>query len=124
MVWTDRANGNGGAAGPVDKSGRRVDGGQTAGMSIEVPVLEVFDLADRLRAAAQPGHDAVARLVPAGRTGAIGAALDDALDAFQTLGRALAVETDDLGDTVDAVARSWMALDAGLLARRGQVLER
>jgi hypothetical protein len=93
-------------------------------MSIEVPVLEVFDLADRLRAAAHPGHDAVARLVTAGETGAIGAALDDALDAFRTLARALAVETDDLGDTVDAVARSWMALDAGLLPRRGQVLER
>ena len=93
-------------------------------MSIEVPVLEVFDLADRLRAAAQPGSDAAARLVPAGPTGAIGAALDDALDAFRTVARALAVETDDLGSTVDAVARSWMAFDAGLLARRGQVLVR
>jgi hypothetical protein len=93
-------------------------------MSIEVPVLEVFDLADRLRAAAQPGADAAARLVPAGRAGAVAAALDDALGAFRTLARALAVESEDLGDAVDAVGRSWLALDADLLARRGQVVER
>ena len=93
-------------------------------MSIDVPVLEVFDLADRLRAAAAPGHDAAARLQPAGDTGAIAAALDDVLDVIRMAARALAVETEDLGDTVDAVARSWLALDAGLLARRGQVLAR
>jgi hypothetical protein len=93
-------------------------------MSIDVPVLEVFDLGDRLRAAAEPGSAAAARLEPAADTGAIAAALGDALDAFRMAARALAVETDDLGATVDAVARSWLALDAGLLARRGQVLAR
>jgi hypothetical protein len=93
-------------------------------MSIDVPVLEVFDLADRLRATAERGHDAAVRLEPAGPTGAIAAALDDALEAFRMAARALAVETDDLGTTVDAVARSWMALDAGLLSRHGQVLAR
>jgi hypothetical protein len=93
-------------------------------MSIDVPVLEVFDLADRLRAAAAPGHEAAARLRPAGHTGAIGGALDDAFDALRMLTSALAVETRDLGDAVDSVARSWMALDAGLLARHGQVLAR
>ncbi len=93
-------------------------------MSIDVPVLEVFDLADRLRAAAAPGHDAAGRLEPAGPTGAIAAALDDALDAFRMAARALAVETEDLGDTVGSVARSWLALDTGLLARSGQVLAR
>ena len=93
-------------------------------MSIEVPVLEVFDLADRLRAAAVPSSDAAARLAPVDGTGAIAAALDQALDAFGTLARALAVESEDLGDTVASVARSWMALDAGLLARSGQVLAR
>ena len=93
-------------------------------MSIVVPVLEVFDLADRLRAAAAPGHDAAARLESAEDIGAIAAALDDVLDAFRMTSRALAVEADDLGNTVDAVARSWLALDAGLLARRGQVLAR
>jgi hypothetical protein len=93
-------------------------------MSIDVPVLEVFDVADRLRAAAAPGHDAAARLQPAGRTGAIAAALDDAFDALAMAARALAGETEDLGDTVDAVARSWLSLDADLLARHGQVLMR
>ena len=93
-------------------------------MSIDVPVLEVFDLADRLRAAAEPGSAAAGRLEPATGTGAIAPALDDALDAFRMTCRALAVETDALGATVDAVARSWQALDAGLLARRGQVLAR
>jgi hypothetical protein len=93
-------------------------------VSIDVPVLEVFHLADRLRAAAAPGSDAAVRLQPAGDTGAIAAALDDVLAAFRMAARALAVETDDLGATVDAVARSWLALDAGLLARRGQVLGR
>jgi hypothetical protein len=93
-------------------------------MSIEVPVLEVFDLADRLRTAAEPGHDAAARLAPPEGTGAIAAALDDALGALGMAARALAVETEDLGGTVDAVARSWLTLDTGLLARRGQVLAR
>jgi hypothetical protein len=93
-------------------------------MSIDVPVLEVFDLADRLRAAAEPGHDAAARLQPAGRVGAIETALDEALEGFRMTARALAVETEELGRTVDAVARSWLALDAGLLARSGQVLAR
>jgi hypothetical protein len=93
-------------------------------MSIDVPVLEVFDLADRLRAAARPGHDAAARLQPVDSTGAIAGALDGAMDALRMLASALAVEAEELGDAVDAVARSWMALDAGLLARHGQVLAR
>ena len=93
-------------------------------MSIEVPVLEVFRLADRLRAAAASGHDAAARLQSTGDTGAVAAALEDAVDALRMTARALAVEAEDLGDTVDAVARSWLALDAGLLVRRGQVLAR
>jgi hypothetical protein len=93
-------------------------------MPIEVPVLEVFDLADRLRAAAGPGHRAAARLEPAGRVGDISAALDDALGAFRLAARAVAVETEELGEDVATVARSWLALDAALLARRGQVLAR
>ncbi len=95
-------------------------------MSLDVPVLEVLDLADRLRAAAEPGHDARARLadVDAGCTGGITAALDDTLHAFRLGAVALAVETQELGNAVAATARSWLALDAGLLARRGQVLAR
>ena len=123
-MWTDRANGTAPGRDPVDNSGRGPVAGQTAGVSIDVPVLEVLSLADRLRAAAVPGHDAAARLVTVEATGAIAAALEDAFGALGTLARALAVETDDLGDTVASVARSWMALDAGLLTRRGQVLAR
>jgi len=93
-------------------------------MSIDLPVLEVLDLADRLRAGAGPGHDAAARLQPVGPTGAVSAALDDVIDAFGTAARALAVENEDPGATVEGVARSWLALDAGLLARRGQMLAR
>ena len=98
--------------------------GQTAAMSIEVSVLEVLDLAGRLRSAAEPGHFAAARLRHVGNTGDVAAALDHAHEAFRLAARALAAETEDLGDTVDAVARSWLALDVGLLARRGQVLAR
>jgi hypothetical protein len=95
-------------------------------MSIEVPVLEVLDLAGRLRAAAEPGHSARARLegAEAELTGGIAAALDDTLQAFRMASAALAVETEELGDAVDATARSWLAMDAGLLGRRGQVAAR
>jgi hypothetical protein len=93
-------------------------------MSIEVPVLEVLDLAGRLRAAAEPGHFAAGRLRHVGDTGDVAGALEQAQDAFRLAARALAAETEDLGDTVDAVARSLLALDSGLLARRGQVLAR
>ena len=93
-------------------------------MSIDVPVLEVFDLADRLRSVADRGLEASVRLTPPGDAGALTTALEGFAEAFGLAGRALAVETDVLGDTVDAVARSWLALDADLLRRRGQVLAR
>jgi hypothetical protein len=93
-------------------------------MSIDVPVLEVLDLADRLRAAAEPGHDAVARLRHVGGTGDVAAAVEDVQDAFRLAARALAVEAEQLGRTVEGVALSWLALDADLLARRGHVLAR
>jgi hypothetical protein len=93
-------------------------------MSIEVPVLAVFDLADRLRSVAGLGLEAAARLTPPGDAGALAADLDRFADAFALAARALAVETELLGDTVDAVGRSWLALDAALAGRRGQVLAR
>ena len=123
-MWTDRANRSTGAARAVDNTGRIPGRRETAAMSIEVPVLEVLDLADRLRAAAEPGHAAAARLPTPGPVGGIAGALDDAVHALAMTARAVAVDTDDLGATVDAVARSWLALDADLLARRGQVLAR
>jgi hypothetical protein len=108
----------------VDNAGLVPPGRQTPAVPIDVPVLEVLDLADRLRAASRHGADAAALLHPAGSTGTIAGALDDALEALRTAARALAVETDDLGDTVAGVASSWSALDGALLARRGQVLAR
>jgi hypothetical protein len=93
-------------------------------VSIDVPVPELLDLADRVRAAAEPGSAAAARLRPVMHTGEIAAALADAVDAFALAARALAVETEELGRAVDSVARSWLALDGDLLARRGRVLTR
>ena len=93
-------------------------------MSIDVPVLEVFDLADRLRSVAGLGLDASARLTPPGDAGALTPPLEGFAEAFRLAARALAVETDVLGGATDAVARSWLALDADLLRRRGQVLAR
>jgi hypothetical protein len=93
-------------------------------MSIEVPVLEVLGLADRLRAAAEHGTAAAARLRPPGDAGALTAGLDDFVACFALAARAVGSETDLLGREVAAAARSWLALDRGLLARRGQVLAR
>jgi hypothetical protein len=93
-------------------------------MSIDVPVLEVLDLADRLRGAAAHGFEASARMTAARDAGAVTAALDDLVACFTLASRAVATETELLGDTVEATARSWLTLDAALLARRGQVLAR
>jgi hypothetical protein len=93
-------------------------------MSIEVPVLEVLDLADRLHAAAEQGTAASARLGRPGEVGGLTAGLDDFVGCFALAARAIGSETDLLGSEVAATARSWLALDARLLARRGQVLAR
>ena len=93
-------------------------------MSIDVPVLAVFDLADRLRSVAALGLEASGRLTPPGDAGALGQALEGFAEAFGLAARALGVETEVLGDTTEAVARSWLSLDADLLHRRGQVLSR
>lgn len=93
-------------------------------MSVEVPVLEVFDLADRLRAVAGDGFAASTRLAPPADCGALTAVLADFVEVFALAARALAVDIDQLAESVEAAARSWLALDAGILARRGQVLSR
>jgi hypothetical protein len=98
--------------------------GQTAVMSVEVPVLEVFVLADRLRAVAALGHDAAARLTPGDGLGGLQSAVSDFLDCVALAGRAAAAETDLLGATVAGVADSWLVLDRALLARRGHVRAR
>ena len=93
-------------------------------MSIDVPVLEVFDLADRLRSVAEVGLEASSRLTLPGDVGALAPVLEGFVEAFALAARALSVETDVLGNTTEAVARSWLALDAHLLQRRGQVVSR
>ena len=123
-MWTDRATTLVPRAGLwTDPSvGRRA--GKTAGMSIEVPVLEVLGLADRLRAAALHGADAAARLGSPGGAGGVGAALEDFLACFALAARAVGAETELLGEAATAAAYSWVALDADLLARRGQLTSR
>jgi hypothetical protein len=93
-------------------------------MSVEVPVLEVLALADRLRAAAAAGHEAAARLSPAGDLGSLTWVAGSFLACVELAARGAAAETEALGTTVAAVAESWLALDGALLARRPQVLAR
>ena len=93
-------------------------------MSIEVPVLEVLGLADRLRAAAVHGAEAAARLRTPDGAGGVGAAVEDFFACFALAARALGTETELLGDGAAAAAQSWVALDGRLLARRGQLMSR
>lgn len=93
-------------------------------MSVQVPVLEVVDLADRLRAVSLIGTEAAARLAPVCGLGAVTASVESFLGCVGMAARGTAVETDLLGRTVAGVAESWLALDGALLARRQQVLAR
>lgn len=93
-------------------------------MSIEVPVLEVFGLADRLRRAAELGPQAAVRLGAPDAAGPLGVALEDFLTCFALAARAVGQETDLLGDAAATAAQSWVALDEDLLARRGQLTTR
>lgn len=123
-MWTDRATPRGAGGRPVDDGRPPGGGGETAGMSVEVPVLEVLGLADRLRAAADLGAAAAARLPPPGDAGAVTAALEEFLTCFALAARALGGEAASLGDAAGTAARSWLALDEGLLVRRGQLTAR
>jgi len=90
-------------------------------MSIEMPAAEVHALAGTLRVAAAHAEEIAPRLSEAGDVGdALRPAAEVFLDAHRTAGRALAGELGWLGATVGAVAGSWLALDRGLLAARGQ----
>ncbi len=83
-----------------------------------MPAAEVYALADGLRDRAADAEEAASRL--AGGV-SIGGTLQPAVEAFlaghRTAARALAGELRWLGDTVSAVADSWLALDGALLAR-------
>jgi hypothetical protein len=91
------------------------------GMSVEMPAVEVHHLADVLRAAAGDAEQIAVRL---GGTSGVGsatlqAAVDTFLDSHRAAGRAIAGELSWLGDTVAAVADSWLRLDGALLAPHG-----
>jgi hypothetical protein len=87
-------------------------------MSIQMPALEVYALADALRNCAAEADEARHRLAASAD---IGGPLQSSVEAFleshRTAGQALAGELRWLGQTVTAVADSWLALDAALLAR-------
>jgi hypothetical protein len=87
-------------------------------MSIEMPAVEVYALADALRSRAWDAEEAVSRL---GGGGSVGGSLQPALEAFldgsRTAAQAMAGELHWLGTTVSAVADSWLALDGALLSR-------
>jgi hypothetical protein len=87
-------------------------------MSIELPAVEVYALAEELRSRAAEADEAQQRLA---RPADVGGRLQSAVEAFlvshRTAGQALAGELRWLGDTVTVVADSWLALDGALLAR-------
>jgi hypothetical protein len=90
-------------------------------MSIEMSAPELTALAGTLREAAGTAAVAAARLDRAGDVGdVLQPAVEAFLDGHRTAGRALAGELTWLGDTVAAVAASWLDLDRGLLASRGR----
>jgi hypothetical protein len=90
-------------------------------MSIEIRALEVHALADTLRATAGEADVVGVRLADAAPVGEdLQPAVEAFLDAYRTTGRALAGELRWLGSTVAAVADSWMALDAALVAPAGR----
>ena len=90
-------------------------------MSIELPSAEVRALAGTLRGAAGSAEEIAARLDRAGNVGdVLQPAVEAFLDGHRVAGRALAGELAWLGDTVSAVAESWLALDRALLGSRGR----
>ena len=90
-------------------------------MSIEMPAHEVYGLANALRAAAGTAQDIVVRLREPGDVGPrLTAAVEAFVDTHRTAGRALEGELQWLGDTVAAVADSWLTFDGSLLAGPGR----
>jgi hypothetical protein len=91
-------------------------------MTIEMPAAEVYALAAALQGEAETAEEAAARL-PRGADGAgpdLEGAMDEFLDCHRVGAVALAGELRRLGDTVSAVADSWLGFDEVLLAARGR----
>jgi hypothetical protein len=97
-------------------------------MSIEMPAAEVYGLANALRGAVADAEEMSVRLRDVPR---VGGGTEPAVAAFleshRAAGRALAGELSWLGDTIAAVADSWLGLDGTLLGSdatpHGQVLD-
>ena len=108
------------AAEPVDDASEDAAGPPDCrGMSIEMPAAEVHHLADVLRAAAGDAEQIVIRLGGTPRSvGGPAGGRGDFLDTQRAAGRAFAGELAWRGDTVAAVADSWLRLDGALLAPR------
>jgi hypothetical protein len=85
-------------------------------MSIQVPPIEVYALANVLRASARVAEEISPRLDSPGDVGDhLRTAVEAFLESHRTAGRALAGELQWLGDTVAAVADSWLHLDGAVL---------
>ncbi|UOY01019.1 hypothetical protein [Blastococcus sp. PRF04-17] len=90
-------------------------------MVVELPPIEVYGLANALRAAARVAEEIGPRLGSPGDVGEhLSAAVDNFLESHRTAGRALAGELQWLGDTVAAVADSWLRLDAAVVPAAGR----
>jgi hypothetical protein len=89
-------------------------------MSIEMPAHEVYGLANALRASAGTAQEFSVRLREPGDVGPLIVAVEAFLDSHRTAGRALEGELQWLGDTVAAVADSWLTLDGAVLAGPGR----
>jgi hypothetical protein len=90
-------------------------------MSIVMPAAEVYGLANALRGAAGAAEDIGARLRDTGDVGGgVQAAVETFLESHRAAGRALVGELAWLGDTVAAVADSWLQLDGTLMPSHGR----
>jgi hypothetical protein len=90
-------------------------------MSIEMPATEVYGLANALRASARVAEEIAPRLDHPGDVGdPLRGAVEAFLDSHRAAGRALAGELQWLGDTVAAVADSWIEFDAVVVPRVGR----
>ena len=86
-------------------------------MSIELTASEVYALANSLRGSAAAAAEIVTRLHVPGDVGPLlRAAVEAFVDSHRMAGRALEGELQWLGDTLAAVADSWLTFDARVLA--------
>jgi hypothetical protein len=90
-------------------------------MSIEMPAAEVYRLANTLRGAAGDAEQIGDRLRETPDVGVdLRAAVESFLESHRAAGQALVGELAWLGDTVAAVADSWLRLDGSLVAPHGR----